>query len=107
MEFVGLADGCLEGDADGILEGLEVGMDVGLSVIGMKVVITPGLKLVVFPMSDEARISRMRLPLSTIDSSASLVSVNISSWQSKQSFDTRTLKPISLGATCCKRRAGE
>jgi hypothetical protein len=78
MEFIGLVDGCLEGDADGILEGLEVGMDVGLSVIVINVVSTPGLKVAAFPTSDEARISWMRLPLSTIDSSASFVSVNIS-----------------------------
>lgn len=78
MEFVGLADGCLEGDADGILEGLEVGMDVGRSVIVMKVETTSGLNAA-FPMSYEARMSRIRLPLSTIDSNATLVSVNISS----------------------------
>jgi hypothetical protein len=77
MEFVGLVDGCLEGDADGILEGLEVGMDVGLSVIVMKLLTTLPLN-VAFPMLDEDRISWMRLLLSTIDSSASLVSVNIS-----------------------------
>jgi hypothetical protein len=78
MEFDGLVDGCLEGDADGILEGLEVGMDVGLSVIVTKEVTTLPLN-VAFPMSDVARIFWMRLPLSTIDSSASFVSVNISS----------------------------